>query len=261
MKKMEAESPGVGVIVIVHGAFEHAGRYDETARFFQEHGYHVIYGDLPAHGDCSGKRGHIQKFDEYIESVGGWLDEAFAYELPVFLLGHSMGGLITVRVMEELQPDVTGVILSSPALGIFGKPSIALRPFVAIGDRFSPEIRVKAPLKMDAVTRNKAIIDRDENDPKMLKRISIRWYTEFERAIEASFENISRFPDVPTLVMQAGDDKMVKVSSTEKWYEQLRVNEKSYKKWESLYHEIFNEPERQEVLEHTLDFLKHHTNK
>ena len=85
-------------------------------------------GDLPSHGTTSRNRGHIDSFDEYIEEVKLWVKEARKYRLPIFLFGHSMGGLIVIRMMQETKrEDVDGIILSSPCLGVLAGPSAPLQ--------------------------------------------------------------------------------------------------------------------------------------
>ena len=99
MWNYEAEE-AKAVIVIVHGAMEYHGRYEAVAEMWNHIGYHRD-GDLPSHGTTSRNRGHIDSFDEYIEEVKLWVKEARKYRLPIFLFGHSMGGLIVIRMMQE----------------------------------------------------------------------------------------------------------------------------------------------------------------
>lgn len=123
MWNYEAEE-AKAVIVIVHGAMEYHGRYEAVAEMWNYNGYHVVMGDLPSHGTTSRNRGHIDSFDEYIEEVKLWVKEARKYRLPIFLFGHSMGGLIVIRMMQETKrEDVDGIILSSPCLGVLAEPS------------------------------------------------------------------------------------------------------------------------------------------
>ncbi|MED1919597.1 alpha/beta hydrolase, partial [Bacillus thuringiensis] len=96
MWNYEAEE-AKAVIVIVHGAMEYHGRYEAVAEMWNHIGYHVVMGDLPSHGTTSrSQRGHIDSFDEYIVEVKLWVKEARKYRLPIFLFGHSMGGLIVI---------------------------------------------------------------------------------------------------------------------------------------------------------------------
>ena len=107
MWNYEAEE-AKAVIVIVHGAMEYHGRYEAVAEMWNHIGYHVVMGDLPSHGTTSRNRGHIDSFDEYIEEVKLWVKEARKYRLPIFLFGHSMGGLIVIRMMQETKRRCRG---------------------------------------------------------------------------------------------------------------------------------------------------------
>ena len=102
MWKWEAEGEPKAVVVIIHGAMEHHRRYGWLIEKWRLSGFHVIMGDLPGHGLTSrAGRGHIDSFDEYIFEVKDWIQAAYRFELPVFLIGHSMGGLIAIRLLQE----------------------------------------------------------------------------------------------------------------------------------------------------------------
>src|SRR5690554_4657353 len=90
-----------GVFVIVHGAGEYHVRYEWVTKKINDLGYHVIMGDLPGQGLTEGPRGHIDSFEDYKLVVTDWLKEAEAYELPIVMLAHSMGGLITIHTLME----------------------------------------------------------------------------------------------------------------------------------------------------------------
>ncbi|MCA0972845.1 alpha/beta hydrolase [Halobacillus litoralis] len=254
MKRWSVE-PSKGTVIIVHGAFEHGGRYESLARQFQTDGFTVIYGDLPGQGETDGKAGHIKSFQQYVDTVSTWIEEADRTK-PVFLLGHSMGGTVVIRTMQTIKPDVHGVILSSPAAGILNGAGKPLEAVSKVLDKVSPSVRVKSPMKPEMVTRNQAVINKDLDDPLILEKVSVRWYHEFRRAIKKAFAEVEGFPNVPLLVMQAEADKMVEVKKTKEWFNLVDTDEKCYKQWPNLYHEIFNEPEWEEVYRYTLDFIK-----
>ena len=93
---MEAERP-VATIVVIHGACEHHGRYKWLSEMWRSSGFNVVMGDLPGQGTSTRERGHIRSFQEYIDEVDKWVARAKAFELHVFMLGHSMGGLIAIE--------------------------------------------------------------------------------------------------------------------------------------------------------------------
>ncbi|MGP4076575.1 lysophospholipase [Halobacillus sp. K22] len=253
MKRLNSNQ-NLATIVIVHGAFEHAGRYQSLAESFRDDGFNVIYGDLPGQGSTEGKKGHIKKFEAYIDTVRKWLQIADSSR-PVFLLGHSMGGTVVMRVMQELKPSVDGVILSSPAVGILNGASKSLEAVTHVMNKVWPSVLVKAPFKPEYVTRNPDVIANDKQDPLIIEKISIRWYKEFRKAIKKSLSEVGEFPNVPLLVMQAGEDYMVDSEKTKEWFHKVGCQEKTYKEWPGFYHEIFNEPEQENVYNFALNFI------
>ncbi|SES63431.1 lysophospholipase [Salinibacillus kushneri] len=253
MKRFQELSKGT--IVLVHGAFEHAGRYGWLADKWEEAGFNVICKDLPGQGKTIGIKGHIDSFDEYIEAISNWLIEAKAFQKPVFLLGHSMGGLAVIRMLEEKRPDVKGVILSSPGLGLASRPPRWILFFTRMLEKKVPEFQVKLTLHPFMSTRNTHYHQRNKEDPLFLKKVSIRWYHEFERAISQAFQKINRYPEIPTLIMQAGKDLIIQAQEVQQWFKQLPIQNKMYKQWNGLFHEIFNEPERDEVFQYAKAFI------
>ncbi|MGR9049006.1 alpha/beta hydrolase [Halobacillus faecis] len=256
MKKVESVNDRA-TVVLVHGAFEHSGRYHELVDQLQKDGYSVIYGDLPGQGRSPGKSGHIRSFQDYIHTIMNWIQHADPNK-KVFLMGHSMGGLAVVRTMETAQPKVDGVILSSPALGLLKKASLPLEVVSYILNTFIPSLRIKAPQDPEYITRNKDKIVEFQQDPLIIDKVSVRWYREFQKATREAFSDIQRFPDLPLLLMQAEEDYMVRIEKTAEWFDRVQVKEKRYKQWPGLYHEIYNEPEWEDVYQHTLSFLEDH---
>ncbi|KEZ51414.1 MULTISPECIES: alpha/beta hydrolase [Metabacillus] len=253
----EDENPK-GVIVIVHGAAEHHGRYRWLVQMWKCAGYHVIMGDLPGQGTSTRNRGHIKSFDEYIAEFNIWVKEARKLGLPLFLLGHSMGGLIVIRALQEEHQHINGVILSSPCLGLIFKPNKALELISKPLNILAPSLKVNSGLSVSLATRNKEVRDADENDTLYVTKVSIRWYRELIKAMEQAHAKVKQFPDLPLLVMQGGDDKVVDHSLVRTWFNRAPLREKAYKEWDGFYHEIFNEPERDQVFKYAEAFVSAH---
>ncbi|RBP93777.1 lysophospholipase [Cytobacillus firmus] len=256
MWKWETEGDANGVIVMVHGAMEHHRRYGWLIEMWRLAGFHVIMGDLPGQGMTSrSRRGHIDSFDEYILEVQDWVHAAYEFELPVFLLGHSMGGLIAIRLLQEERMNLAGVILSSPCLGLVQQPSKFLN-FLSLGlNSVMPGLKMDAGLSVDMATRNQDVLDADLNDSLYVTKVSVRWYRELVSAIKLAFENLDKIQDVPLLVLQGGDDKIVNKTTVREWFNLAPFSEKRFKEWPKCYHEVFNEPEREEVFEYAKDFV------
>ncbi|GIN21712.1 MAG TPA: alpha/beta hydrolase [Bacillus bacterium] len=257
MRKWGAEGKARGVIVIVHGAMEHHGRYRWLRDMWVLSGFHVVMGDLPGQGlTTRTHRGHIDSFDEYVMEVKKWIQEAVTYRLPVFLLGHSMGGLTVIRLLQEEKQEIAGVILSSPCLGLVNYPPMPVNALSVGLNWIAPELKVDSHLDVDLATRNPDAIDRALNDSLLITKVSVRWYRELLKAMKEAFTNISKFPDIPLLVMQGGDDKIVNKTDVRNWFDELVISEKLYKEWSKCYHEIFNEPEREMIFDYAKNFAE-----
>lgn len=256
MWKWEAEGEAKAVIVMVHGAMEHHGRYGWLIEMWRASGFHVIMGDLPGQGMTTrSNRGHINSFDEYIFEVKDWIQASYRYELPVFLLGHSMGGLVAIRLLQKEGPRLAGVILSSPCLGLVKTPHKFLNVLSYGLNAIYPSLRMNSGLTVDMATRNLDVREADSNDTLYVTKVSIRWYRELAAAMKAAFLDQGHIQDIPMLVMQGGDDKIVKKASVKEWFNSMPLSEKRFKEWPKCYHEIFNEPEREDVFEYAKDFV------
>lgn len=256
MWKWEAEGEAKAVIVMVHGAMEHHRRYGWLIEMWRTSGFHIIMGDLPGQGMTTrSRRGHIDSFDEYIFEVKDWVQTAYRYNLPVFLLGHSMGGLISIRLLQKEKLNIAGVILSSPCLGLVKSPPKFLDALSYGLNVVYPSLRLNSGLTVEMATRNPDVREADVNDTLYITKVSVRWYRELNAAMKLAFENIGDLQDVPMLVMQAGDDKIVNKGTVKEWFNAVPLSEKRFKEWQKYYHEIFNEPEREEVFEYAKDFV------
>lgn len=258
MDVMKTAAQAKAVVVIVHGAGEHSGRYEWLIRKWNEHGYHVVIGDLPGQGKTTGVRGYIRSFADYIETVMRWFEEAKRFQLPIVLLGHSMGGLVIIRTLMMKKLPVYKVILSSPCLGLAQYPPNWLESISKLLNIVWPKLRVSANHPPGIGTRNEEIKAKDALDPLYNRKISIRWYRELREAMALAHEQTDEFPNVPLLILQGGDDRIVNKQDVKQWYDRLQIDTKLYKEWQGLYHEVFNEPEREEVFSYALQFVQTH---
>ncbi|MCM3718015.1 alpha/beta hydrolase [Fictibacillus phosphorivorans] len=248
-----------GTVVVVHGANEHHGRYDWVIKKLNEVGFHCVSGDLPGQGTTTRRRGHIDTFDEYIFTIENWYLEAEKLGLPVYLLGHSMGGLAVIRTLMEKRLPVCAVVLSSPCLGLAYYPSKGKELLSLLLNKIAPGVRFPANLPEGGVTRNEEIRVRDKEDKLIVKKVSVRWYRELKASIKYAFEQYSSLPNIPLLLLQAGDDLIVDKIAVKRWFNGISLEEKWYKEFPSLYHEVLNEPERENVFEYVKSFLYLHS--
>lgn len=255
MWKWEISEPR-GVVVMIHGAGEHHGRYYWLAEKWNEHGFDVVMGDLPGQGKTRGRRGHIQSFQQYLDSVDEWLNEARTKQVPILLFGHSMGGLVAIRsVMERDNSQIHGLILSSPCLELSHPLPKAKKAASKVLQHVAPTFSVNSGIRSDRATRNQDVVEAYLNDPLKVSKVSARWYQELEKTMRLTRRYPEKFPNIPLLLLQSGEDFLVDKTASQEWFNHLILTHKSYKEWEGLYHELFNEPERDEVFRHTIGFV------
>ncbi|RKD21694.1 hypothetical protein BEP19_13745 [Ammoniphilus oxalaticus] len=250
-------APKVGSLLLVHGAGEHIGRYAWAIEQWNRAGYDVLGGDLPGYGRSSGKqKGHIDRFEAYIEAVADWYEELRCRDsVPPYLFGHSLGGLVIARFLETHQPIVRGVVLSSPCFGLSVKVPPWKQSLAKALNVVYPKLTLGSEIDSHLVTRNEQIIKRDETDPYLIKKASVRWYNELLLHMQLNWQQLDRIPQIPLLVHQAGGDRITDKSETKKWVEQLPIGQKWYREWPGLYHEVLNEPERAQVIQEMINWM------
>jgi lysophospholipase len=251
-----------GAIVIVHGLAEHSGRYRQTAEFLAANGWAVFTGDLRGHGlspDVPGAgRVHVKRFTDYFNDVQAFVGLAreTCPGLPLFLLGHSMGGLITIRYVLERPAGITGAIISSPALGTHPdfQPPLLLKVLVGILSRLAPKLLVKSELDTNAICRDPAVVRAYEDDPLVSQKVSARWYAEMMKSMKIA-QREARSLSVPVLLMQSGADRLVDPSAPGRWAAATPPGRVEQVTWDGFYHEMLNEPEKDRVRQRILDWL------
>jgi alpha-beta hydrolase superfamily lysophospholipase len=251
-----------GVIVIIHGLAEHGGRYQETAAALGAGGWAVYAGDLRGHGlspDVPGAgRVHVKRFTDYFRDVDAFVAEARKNHqgLPLFILGHSMGGLISISYVLERPQGISGAVISSPALGIHpdSRPPAWLKMMVGVLSAIAPRLKVASDLDTNLISRDPAVVQAYVDDPLVSEKVSVRWYREFTKAI-ARANRAAATLKVPMLLMQSGDDRLVDPTVPPAWAAAAPDGLVEQVTWDGLYHEMFNEPEKDTVRQRVLAWL------
>lgn len=243
-------SPPRAVFAIVHGYAEHSGRYEWTAGRLTARGYAVEALDLRGHGRSDGERVFVNSFEEYHDDVERFLDRVRARhpELPLFLFGHSMGGGIVTSFVIARKPELAGVVLSGSALL---SPRPAPPP--------SAEPVKPAPLPATAISRDPAVVAAYENDPLVYRGLprtdrATAWEGAF-RLVQEGMESIA----APILIMHGTADLLTPAEGSRRLFERVSSPDKTLRLYEGLYHEILNEPEKEQVVADLLAWLDERT--
>ena len=251
--------PTRAVLALVHGVHEHSGRYAYMASALMRRGIAVHAFDLRGHGHSDGPRGQVEGFDEYVDDLSTFFLQvrAAAGDLPVFLMGHSMGGLVVSSTVSHRGTDgLAGIVLSSPALAIPDQPKVltALAPVVA---RWLPNIPVTR-LDLSRLSRDPTVARSYEEDPLTITQgVRARLGYAIIRAIDEARERPEAF-DVPLYLFHGDADEVTDLEGTTWLAEHAASDDITLRIWEGLYHETLNEPERDEVIGALADWLDTH---
>lgn len=236
--------PGVrmrGVVLIVHGLGEHAGRYEHVAERLNEWGFAVRGYDQCGHGESGGLPGSLPTDTRLLDDLADIIDSTRARMepgTPLILLGHSMGGLVTGRFVSLGMRKVDALVMSSPALNpgmnVFQKLLVAVLPKIA------PNLRVGNGLNPAFISHDPAVVKAYTGDPRVHDRISARLARFFATEGPATVESASRWA-VPTLLMYAGDDRLVNPQGSRDFAAAAPAATVQSVCFDGLYHEIFNE--------------------
>ncbi len=243
-------------VVLVHGLGEHSGRYQHVAGAFNRAGYALLAADLPGHGQTGGPRGHIPSYEVALDLISCMLDEARSRYpgLPVFLYGHSMGGNLVLYYGLQRQPNLAGMICTSPGLGVT-EPVPGWKVLLGrILYNMLPAFQMDNGLDVNNLSHDPRVIEKYKNDPLVHGKVSARLGLDVIGNGEYIVAHAAEFPPIPLLLMQGSQDHIVNPPATERFAKRTGAL-LTYKVWDGLYHELHNEPQQGEVIAYMIGWL------
>jgi len=243
------ESEPKAVLMIVHGLGEHSGRYVNLVNHFIALGFAVYGMDHPGHGKSDGARKYVDRFEDFIANVKSYFDRIQGWQAgkPVFLVGHSMGGLISAAYLLDHQDGLKGAILSGPSVKI---PGNILPIMVFIGKMLDALIPRLGLLKTapEGVSRDPAVVQAYKDDPLVYKgKTTVRLVAEMLNAMLRVSREAGKIT-LPILILQGGADWIIDPAGAGMLYDLVGSADKEIKIYDGLYHEVYNEPEHPQVL-------------
>ncbi len=254
-RQYQAESERARM-VIAHGVGEHSGRYGNVIERVIPKGISVWVPDHRGHGQSGGKRGHVLNFVQYLTDLRLTVELAkkdMPGEMPCFLLGHSMGGLIVLYFAQHYPELIDGVVASSPCLGMVIEIPAVKKVLGSFMSYVWPGMTMGSGLDATKISRDENVVSAYANDPLVHDRVSARFFTELLAAIESVNQQASAL-NVPVLMQVAGEDYLVNADSSKHFFEKLTLRDKTLYVYDGMYHEIYNAPEDQK--ERVLDDLE-----
>jgi acylglycerol lipase len=249
-----------GVVGLAHGASEHSGRYAWTGEQLAARGYALYALDHRGHGQSGGPRAVVDSIGKVVADVGTLLSLAAVQSgrgAKPFLLGHSLGGLIALAFATRRQEEIEGLIVSAP-VAVLEAASPVQRLAGHVLSIVAPKLGVYT-IDSSTVSRDPAVVRDYDADP-------LNYHGKLPaRTVHEMAGEVGRFPQslaritVPLLVQVGTGDQLVPPASSELVYERASSQDKTIKRYDGLYHEILNEPEREAVVADTLAWLDAHT--
>jgi alpha-beta hydrolase superfamily lysophospholipase len=242
VERWEAEDPR-RLVVLVHGYGEHIGRYAHVAEALAARGSTVVGPDHVGHGRSEGERALIADFEPVVDDLRGVVAEARG-ELPVVMVGHSMGGLIAIRYAQRHGDELAGLVLSGPAVG--------LSPVFAQWLDAPPS----DPIDGAALSRDPAVGEAYVADPLVYHG---GWKRETLEAFMAADEAIAAGPGfgaLPLLYIHGAEDPLVPIDLARPVVERLAGPETEVRVIDGARHEVFNELDKDATIALVAEFAE-----
>jgi alpha-beta hydrolase superfamily lysophospholipase len=254
----QTDQPEKGVVCLVHGLGEHSGRYAHWANLLNQAGYDFAAYDLRGHGKSGGQRGHASSFDDYVKDTDILLTVAEEKYpgIPRFLYGHSLGGLIVTYYALLKKPRLNGVIVTA----LSNKTSIQEQKVKLILSKalgsIVPKMSIATGLVPATISKDPEVVTRYVSDPLVHHIATVGWGKSALDAIAWSDKHVSEWT-LPVLFMHGEKDQLAYAEGSKEFAGKIKAD-CILKIWPGLYHEVHNEPEKEQVFEYMLNWLNVH---
>lgn len=246
------------LLLIVHGYAEHCSRYDHVAKFFNGHSFQVRAFDFYGHGKSGGERAYVESFETYVselQEVTALTKSQFP-DIPIFVLAHSMGGTVAgIAAAKRRLNGVDKLIFSNPGLDIVSNQPALLIGLIRLFAKVVPKFKT-SKLSSEFISRDANERKKYDNDPLNYRQGTKPGFAnEFDKASSWLRENAAKI-DQKIYLNYSLSDKVVYPQASEAFFEAVSSKDKTKTQYEGLYHELLNEPEKQEVMDNILAWCK-----
>jgi alpha-beta hydrolase superfamily lysophospholipase len=230
-------------MIVVHGLAEHGGRYERLGQTLAGIDVSTFALDLRGHGLSDGRRGHAPAFGSFVQDLDRFRREVLGLvdpSTPIFLLGHSMGGLIALRYQEEYPGSFSGAVIVSPWLATAIPVPRWKANLANVLARLLPAFPFNADIHAELLSRDPAVVAAYRDDPLVHGRITPRLFVEASREMGLVFQRSDRITS-PLLFLLAGSDRIVDTTRSLAFARTLGAADVVIKVYPDFYHEVLNE--------------------
>jgi acylglycerol lipase len=242
-------------VLLVHGLGEHSGRYEHVGEQMAAAGLDVYAYDLRGNGGSGGRRGHVDRWEQYHDDLGERIEavRAAAGQRPVVLYGHSMGGLVVLGYLLGGRPKPDLAILSSP--GLDSTLASWKKAIASTLSRVAPTLAIPNGVDGSTLSRDPAVAAKVAADPLAAKASTTRFAAEAlteQARVRRDYAGLT----LPTLVLHGLDDGLVPAQASEILASLPNVERRTYP---GLRHELHNEPEGPAIVDEIIDWIRART--
>lgn len=253
----EPDTEKKGVVILVHGIGEHSDRYPVLINTIVPRGYSVYALEHRGHGRSAGKRGHINSWDEYRQDLHIFFQLVMDKEpgTPIFIYGHSLGGLMMLDYVMHFPQNIKGVVASAPALAINTSPLLIM--IAQVMSSIAPGLTLKTQLDVNAISRRKEVVEAYLKDPFVHSLASARFGTELLATIK---HTNAHAPDLklPILILHGSDDQITPAAGSLAFIEKVSSSDKQRIEYPGGYHESHNDLHAEQAMADVANWLDNH---
>src|SRR5919112_1244134 len=247
------------LLVNLHGLGDHSGLYPSLAAHFPPRRVALYAYDMRGNGRSPGQRAYLRSWREYREDLHAFLERVRAWEpaeLPLFLLGNSLGGLVVLDYALHHPESLTGVIAAAPPLGRVGVPPV-LMSLGRVMSTILPRFSLQVGMDLTGLARDPSVVEAVLADPLFHRRGTARLSTEVTAAIARVQGRASELA-VPVLILHGAEDRMVPPDGSREFFSKLRDPEREFREYPGGYHGLFADRDWQTVVSDVEQWLDLH---
>jgi alpha-beta hydrolase superfamily lysophospholipase len=235
-------------VAVIHGYGDHGGRYRQMVAQLAADGFACHALDYRGHGRADGRRGYVDRFEDYLSDVALFMDrcQAQAAGKKLFLFAHSLGGLLSIHHLKSHADGLAGAVLSGPYLELALQAPAFKVMAAKVANRVLPWLPIPTEIKTTQLTRDAAMIAEAEKDPLYLHVVTPRFFIQSSEAQPAAR---AAGPDIrlPLLLVCGAEDPIASTRAMRTFFDGVASADKTFKAYPGMLHEPWNEQGREEV--------------